>query len=47
MEEWRKLEEEFLLDACMKQNCKDESQDKDLFEKVTFKENEIREVSEH
>ena len=42
MEEWRRLEEELLLDAYMKQNCKDDSdsEDKGLFENVTFKQKE-------
>lgn len=38
---WKILEKELLLDAYMKQNCNVESEDLDLFEDVTFKEDKI------
>lgn len=37
---WKILEQELLLDACMKQNCNVESEDLDLFEDVIFKEDD-------
>ena len=40
---WKILEKELLLDAYMKQNCNDPSEDLDLFEDVAFKEDKITE----
>lgn len=37
---WKILEQELLLDACMKQNCNVESEDLDLFEDVIFKDDD-------
>lgn len=45
MQEWRKLEKELLLDAYMKQNCKDDSEDLDLFEDIEFKEDEVTTIN--
>lgn len=37
-QEWKKLEQELLLDAYLKLDCSDPSEDLDLFEDVTFEE---------
>lgn len=37
-QEWKKLEQELLLDACLKLDCRDPEEDLDLFEDITFKE---------
>lgn len=37
-QEWKKLEQKLLLDACLKQDCNDPSEDLDLFEDIAFEE---------
>lgn len=35
---WKKLEQQLLLDAYLKQDCNDPSEDLDLFEDIAFEE---------
>lgn len=42
-QEWKKLEQQLLLDAYLKQDCNDPEEDLDLFEDVTFNEATITE----
>lgn len=35
---WKKLEQQLLFDACLKQDCNDPSEDLDLFEDIAFEE---------
>lgn len=39
-QEWKKLEQELLLDACLKLDCRDPEEDLDLFEDITFMEDD-------
>lgn len=45
--QWKRLQKELLLDACLKLNWKDPSEDLDLFEEVIFKEDKIVEERKH
>lgn len=42
-QEWKKLEQQLLLDAYLKQDCNDPEEDLYLFEDVAFKEDKITE----